>query len=304
MAANREFLPWLLAAQATAQSSLGVGIDPNPNAFPGTWKGDRKKIRDFSHAVVKATCFAAACYKPQIAYYAAYRAERALESTINYIHGTTDLPVILDAKRGDIGATSEHYAAEAFDRYRADAVTVSPFMGFDSFHPFLRPGKGVFLLCRTSNPGGSDLQNNWVLVQDPEEQAYFESLGIHVRYPGGGREMLVQQYCRVAYLAMKRWNTNGQLGLVVGATFPQELKTVRLIAPHLPLLIPGVGKQGATADDAMQVSGPNAPVVVISARAIIDPQLNAGEKWSAGCSRMARTTSDSLRAARPTTTTA
>jgi orotidine-5'-phosphate decarboxylase len=165
------------------------------------------------------------------------------------------VPVILDAKRGDIGATGEQYAAEAFDRYGADAVTLSPFMGADSIEPFLRrPGKGAFLLCRTSNPGGDDLQG--------------------LRLEGGEAV-----YERIARLAQGPWNRNGQLGLVVGATYPAELARVRELAPTLPLLVPGVGAQGGDAaatlaagwrHDGTRTSG---PIVVNSSRAV----LYAGE---------------------------
>ena len=132
--------------------------------------------------------------------------------------------MILDAKRGDIGATAEQYAREAFERYRADAVTLSPFMGFDSIEPYLAyDGKGVILLCRTSNPGGCDLQ-----AQRARQR----------------RDLL---YEHIARLAQGAWNRGGQLGLVVGATFPAEIERVRAIAPTLPLLIPGIGAQGGDA---------------------------------------------------------
>ncbi len=130
------------------------------------------------------------------------------------------MPVILDAKRGDIGATAEQYAREAFERYRADALTLSPFMGFDSIEPYLRyPDKGLILLCRTSNPGGSDLQAQ--------------------RLASG--ELL---YEHVARLAAGPWNAGGQLGLVVGATYPGEIARVRELAPTLPLLHPGHRRAG------------------------------------------------------------
>ena len=138
------------------------------------------------------------------------------------------MPVILDAKRGDIGATAEQYAREAFERYRADAVTLSPFMGFDSIEPYLRyDGKGLILLCRTSNPGGSDLQ---------------------AQRAGGTRRAGELLYEHIARLAAGDWNRGGQLGLVVGATFPREMARVRELAPTLPLLIPGIGAQGGDAE--------------------------------------------------------
>jgi orotidine-5'-phosphate decarboxylase len=159
------------------------------------------------------------------------------------------VPIILDAKRGDIGSTAEQYAKEAFERYGADAVTLSPFMGFDSIEPYLAyHGKGAFLLCRTSNPGGDDLQN--------QRLASIE-----------GQPLL---YEHVARLAQGPWNRNGQLGLVVGATYPQEIERVRSIAPTLPLLIPGVGAQGGDAVATVRAGlRPDGPIIVNSSRAIL-----------------------------------
>jgi orotidine-5'-phosphate decarboxylase len=148
----------LAARQNT--SMLCVGLDPEPARFPARYKGDTHRIYDFCAAVVDATADLVLAFKPQIAYFAAHRAEAQLEALIEHMRRTApQVPVILDAKRGDIGSTAEQYAVEAFERYGADAVTLSPFMGFDSVQPYLKhAGKGVFLLCRTSNPGGDDFQ--------------------------------------------------------------------------------------------------------------------------------------------------
>jgi orotidine-5'-phosphate decarboxylase len=166
-------------------------------------------------------------FKPQIAYFAAHRAEGQLERLMEHMRRVApQVPIILDAKRGDIGSTAEQYAKEAFERYGADAVTLSPFMGWDSVAPYLKyEGKGAFLLCRTSNPGGDDLQNQRLASVD-------------------GQPLL---YEHVARLAQGPWNLNGQLGLVVGATYPAEIERVRQLAPTVPLLIPGVGAQGGDA---------------------------------------------------------
>src|SRR5574343_2015156 len=155
------FIARLNAAERRARSLLCVGLDPEPSRFPAGMKGDASRIFDFCARIVDATKDLVIAYKPQIAYFAAHRAEDQLERLMAYVKRTApEVPVILDAKRGDIGSTAEQYAREAFDRYQADAVTLSPYMGFDTLEPFLRyPGKGVILLCRTSNPGGSDLQN-------------------------------------------------------------------------------------------------------------------------------------------------
>jgi orotidine-5'-phosphate decarboxylase len=225
------FVDRVLAAQARAGSMLCVGLDPDPSRFPGPWRGDARRIHDFCAAIVDATHDLACAFKPQIAYFAAHRAEDQLESLLAHVRAVApDVPVILDAKRGDIGSTAEQYAREAFERYRADAVTLSPFMGRDSVEPYLAyPGRGAILLCRTSNPGGDDLQAQ--------------------RLASG--ELL---YERIARLAAGPWNDSGQLGLVVGATYPAELRRVRELAPGLPLLVPGVGAQGGDAQATVQAA--------------------------------------------------
>jgi len=219
-----KFTELLAGAERVNQSLLCVGLDPEPARFPPHWRDDPRRIFDFCAAIVDATRDLAIAFKPQIAYFAAQRAEDQLERLIAHIAKVApQVPVILDAKRGDIGATAEQYAREAFERYRADALTLSPFMGFDSIEPYLRHAdKGLILLCRTSNPGGSDLQAQ--------------------RLAAG--PLL---YERIAELAQGPWNRSGQLGLVVGATYPAEIARVRAIAPTLPLLIPGVGAQGGDA---------------------------------------------------------
>src|SRR6218665_474246 len=188
------FLEMLRAAERQDNSMLCVGLDPEPTRFPAGLKGDASKIYDFCAAIVEATADLAIAFKPQIAYFAAHRAEDQLERLISHIRrAAPHVPVILDAKRGDIGSTAEQYAIEAFERYGADAVTLSPFMGFDSVEPYLRrEGKGAFLLCRTSNPGGDDLQNQRFASVDGEPRLYEH----------------------VAHLAQDPWNLNGQLGLV------------------------------------------------------------------------------------------
>jgi orotidine-5'-phosphate decarboxylase len=241
------FLDRLAAAQQRHGSLLCVGLDPEPAKFPQPWRGDGQKIFDFCARIVDATKDLVCAFKPQIAYFAAERAEDQLERLIAYVKRVApDVPVILDAKRGDIGATAEQYAREAFVRYQADAVTLSPYMGFDSIEPYLKhDGRGLFLLCRTSNPGGADLQS--------------------LPLAAGGA-----LYEHVASLAAGAWNRSGRLGLVVGATVPAEIERVRALAPTLPLLIPGVGAQGGDAQAAVAAGWrPGAPIIVNSSRAIL-----------------------------------
>jgi orotidine-5'-phosphate decarboxylase len=160
------FLDMLGDAERQNGSMLCVGLDPEPTKFPARCKGDANKIYDFCAAIVDATADLVIAFKPQIAYFAAHRAEGQLERLMEHMRRVApQVPMILDAKRGDIGSTAEQYAIEAFERYGADAVTLSPFMGFDSVEPYLKyDGKGAFLLCRTSNPGGDDLQNQRLAI--------------------------------------------------------------------------------------------------------------------------------------------
>jgi orotidine-5'-phosphate decarboxylase len=246
------FADMLAGAERANDSMLCVGLDPDPARFPGAMKGDASRIFEFCAAIVDRTKDLVIAFKPQIAYFAAHGAEAQLERLIAYIHDSApDVPVILDAKRGDMGSTAEQYAREVFVRYRADAVTLSPLLGFDSIEPYLRyEGKGAILLCRTSNPGGADLQD--------------------LRLESGERV-----YERIARLAATTWNSGGQIGLVVGATYPAEIARVREIAPALPLLIPGIGVQGG--DPASTVrSGwrgsaerTTGPIIVSSSRAVL-----------------------------------
>jgi orotidine-5'-phosphate decarboxylase len=271
------FIEMLQDAQRRNGSMLCVGLDPEPARFPGALQGDAQRIYDFCARIVDATADLAIAFKPQIAYFAAHRAETQLEHLIHHIRRVSpQVPVILDAKRGDIGATAEQYAREAFERYGADAVTLSPFMGFDSIEPYLKyHGKGAFLLCRTSNRGGDDLQNQRLASVD-------------------GQPLL---YEHVARLAQGPWNVNGQLGLVVGATYPAEIERVRQVAPHVPLLIPGVGAQGGDAAATVKAGWrPDAPIVVSSSRAIL--YASGGDDFAQAARREAVRTRDLLEAAR------
>jgi orotidine-5'-phosphate decarboxylase len=238
---------------------------------------------DFCAAIVDATADLVVAFKPQIAYFAAHRAEAQLEQLMAHMRRVApDVPVILDAKRGDIGSTAEQYAIEAFERYGADAVTLSPFMGFDSVQPYLKHhGKGAFLLCRTSNPGGDDLQNQRLASVD-------------------GQPLM---YEHIARLAQGPWNTNGQLGLVVGATYPAEIARVRELAPTVPLLIPGVGAQGGDAAATVragwrggQDGRTTGPIVVNSSRSIL--YASSGADFADAARAEARRTRDALQAAR------
>ena len=271
------FIDQLRAAERQNRSLLCVGLDPEPSKFPARLKGDANKIYDFCARIVDATADLVIAFKPQIAYFAAHRAEGQLERLMEHIRRVAPhVPTILDAKRGDIGSTAEQYAIEAFERYGADAVTLSPFMGFDSVAPYLKyPEKGAFLLCRTSNPGGADLQGQRLASVD-------------------GQPLL---YEHVAGLAQGPWNLNGQLGLVVGATYPAEIERVRALAPTVPLLIPGVGAQGGDAVATVRAGWrEDAPIVVNSSRAIC--YASDGDDFAEAARREAQRTRDALEAAK------
>ena len=276
------FLEMLRAAAAQNQSMLCVGLDPEPSRFPAKFNGDASKIYDFCAAIVDATADLVVAFKPQIAYFAAHRAEDQLERLIAHMRRSApQVPVILDAKRGDIGSTAEQYAIEAFERYGADAVTLSPFMGFDSVTPYLKyHDKGAFLLCRTSNPGGDDLQSQR-LSSVPGAPLLYE---------------------HVAALAQGAWNLNGQLGLVVGATYPAEIERVRALAPTLPLLIPGVGAQGGDALATVRAGwrgsadATTGPIVVNSSRAIL--YAGSDDDFATVARREANRTRELLQAAK------
>jgi orotidine-5'-phosphate decarboxylase len=276
------FLDMLRAAERQNSSMLCVGLDPEPSKFPVHLRGDASKIYDFCAAIVDATADLVIAFKPQIAYFAAHRAEEQLERLVAHMRrAAPQVPVILDAKRGDIGSTAEQYALEAFERYGADAVTLSPFMGFDSVQPYLKyHGKGAFLLCRTSNPGGDDFQPQR-LMDVPGQPRLYE---------------------HIAALAQGPWNLNGQLGLVVGATYPAEIERVRALAPTVPLLIPGVGAQGgdavATVKAGWRSAGgeTTAPIIVNSSRAIL--YASGGADFAAVARQEAIRTRDVLHACR------
>jgi orotidine-5'-phosphate decarboxylase len=271
------FIRQLQSAQQRNGSMLCVGLDPDPQRFPAGLKGDASRIYDFCARIVDATADLAIAFKPQIAYFAAHGAEPQLERLMAHMKkNAPHVPVILDAKRGDIGSTAEQYAKEAFERYGADAVTLSPFMGFDSVQPYLKyEGKGAFLLCRTSNAGGADLQAQRLASVEGQPRLYEH----------------------VARLAQGPWNTSGQLGLVVGATYPAEIERVRALAPTLPLLIPGVGAQGGDAAATVKAGWrADAPIVVNSSRAIL--YASGGDDFAQAARAEAQRTRDMLEAAK------
>lgn len=237
---KHDFFGFLDRTVEKNDSLLCIGLDPRPEWIPD---GD---VPAFNRRIVDATCDLACVYKPNVAFYEALGVEglAALKATIEYIHAR-GLPVILDAKRGDIGSTAEAYARAAFDVWGADAITVNPYLGGDALEPFIaRQDKGVFVLCHTSNPGAQDLQN-------------LEVAGLPL-------------YQHVAQLA-RRWNRHGNVGLVIGATYPKEIATIRADAPDTWFLIPGVGTQGGDLEAAVSagLDAAGHGLVINAARSII-----------------------------------
>lgn len=266
------FLQKLSSAWTTNNSLLCVGLDPDVNKFPAELAGQPDAIYAFCKAIVDATADLACSFKPQIAYFAALRAEDQLEAICRYIKTTYPaISIVLDAKRGDIGATAEQYAREAFERYDADAVTVNPYMGFDSVAPYLEwKDRGAIVLCRTSNAGGSDLQFLDV----------------------GGKPL----YQHVAQLVADKWNTNGQCALVVGATFPNEIAQVRALIGDMPLLIPGVGAQGGDVESTVRAgrTANGTGMMINSSRAILYAKPVGDENYAQAARRLALETRDAI----------
>ncbi|WP_033397855.1 orotidine-5'-phosphate decarboxylase [Arenimonas oryziterrae] len=251
------FMDALRKRWSAANSLVCVGLDPEPAKFPAHLRSTPDAVFEFNRAIIDATADLVCCFKPQIAHFAALRAEDALERLIAHIHAAhPGIPVILDAKRGDIGSTAANYVIEAFDRYGADAVTVNPYLGRDSVQPFLdRADKGVIVLCRTSNPGAGDLQD----------------------LPVDGRPL----YQHVAEKVAREWNSHGNCALVVGATWPTQLREVRGIVGALPFLVPGVGAQGGDVEQMVghAKTGDGTGLMISSSRAIL--YAGQGEDFAA-----------------------
>jgi orotidine-5'-phosphate decarboxylase len=271
-----KFVQRLERAWAAGDSLLCVGLDPDPARLPKHLAGADHPIFEFGRAIVDATADLVCAFKPQIAYYAAVRAEDQLEMTMDYIRRRHPaIPVILDAKRGDVGSTAEMYAREAFGRYQADALTVNPYLGLDSLEPYLKfADKGVIVLCRTSNPGARDVQD----------------------IVSGGRKL----YEIIAEKAAREWNANGNVLLVVGATYPAELAQIRAIVGDMPILVPGVGAQGGDVA-AVMANGATADgtgLIISTSRAVL--YAGNGEDYAEAARSAAQKLRDEINLCRKT----
>jgi len=261
----------LATAWATSGSMLCVGLDPDPTQFPDGLGRGADAIEGFCRTIVDATADLVCAFKPQFAHFASQRAEEALEAVCRYIRETyPDVVLVLDAKRGDVGSTAEHYAREAFDRYAADAVTVNPYLGTDAAAPFLAAG-GVLALCHTSNPGSAEVQDLDV----------------------GGAPL----FERVAAMVATRWSEIGDAGLVVGATFPAQLGAARALVGDLPILVPGIGTQGGdlVASVGAGSTAPGTGLLLSASRSVL--YASTGADFADAARAAALATRDAIRAA-------
>jgi orotidine-5'-phosphate decarboxylase len=266
---DRHFMQLLRGRSDRADTLLCVGLDPDPARFPAAVGTGADAMGAFCRAIVDATADLVCAFKPQIAYFAAEGREAELVRLIAYIHDRhPDVPVILDAKRGDIGDTARLYAREAFERFQADAVTVNPYLGRESVEPFLAwPDRGVVLLCRTSNPGSA-----WLQDHPPEAPLYL----------------------RVAQAAVE-WNTTGNVMLVAGATYPDELRRIRAVVGAMPLLVPGVGAQGGELAAVLEQGSDStgAGLVISASRSIL--YAGSGDDFAAQARKSAVLLRDQMR---------
>jgi len=239
-----DFVEKLTNTARKNESLLCVGLDPDPKLMP-----DKVGVFEFNKAIIDATADLVCAYKPNIAFYEALgnKGLDALKQTVKYV--PDDIPVIVDAKRGDIGNTARAYAQALFDNFNFDATTVNPYLGFDSLEPFIQyTNKGILILCRTSNAGAADFQS------------------LRCETEGDSRPLF-----EIVALKASEWNIHGNIGLVVGATYPEELRLIRNSHPDMPLLIPGIGAQGGDLASVVRygVNAKGEGAIINSSRGII-----------------------------------
>lgn len=236
-----------------------VGLDVDPTKMPEFIGGDvGEQILKFNMAIIKRVHDFVCAFKPNVAFYEKYGIPglNALHKTIGFIKaGYPDIPVILDAKRADIGKTNTGYVGAAYDFLDADAITLNPYFGEQALEPFLElADKGAVILCRTSNPGAGEIQDRKVLVSLEEAGDLVESLDF-VQYLGWescGRYFAIPMYQYVALRVSRKWNKNSNCALVAGATYPEELGIIRQLIGNMPLLIPGIGTQGGDVEKTVK----------------------------------------------------
>lgn len=273
------FLEKLLAAERQNNSLLCVGLDPEPGRLPDSLRTlpVERGVVQFCRTIIEATAPYASVFKPNLAFFEVLGSSglEAFQEVLRAI--PAHIPVIADAKRGDIGSTARNYAAAFFETYGCDAITVNPYLGYDAVAPFLTYREhGVLLLCRTSNPSARDFQD--LLVQESEEPA--------------------RPLYEVVARRVQRWNEAGNCGLVVGATYPQEMRTIRALCPDLPILVPGIGAQGGDLEAivplAVDVHGERA--MISASRAIL--YASSGTDYAGAAGEAARSLCERINRAR------
>ncbi len=270
-----KFLDQLTEITKKNNSLLCVGLDPDLEKMPAHLQSEKAPVFAFNRGIIDATHDLVCAYKVQIAFYSAFAKEHELTQTIDYIHEHyPEIPVIFDGKRNDIANTAVCYAKEAFERYKADSATVSPFMGFDSIEPFLAyRDKGVMILCRTSNPGARDLQDLKL-----EGKPF---------------------YWHIAHIAINEWNPNGNVLLIIGATYPKELAEMRAMAGDMTFLVPGVGAQGGDIEATVRsgINSDGAGLIINASRTII--YASKGKDFASAARTAAQQTRDQINQFRP-----
>jgi orotidine-5'-phosphate decarboxylase len=273
------FIEKLLAASRQQNSLLCVGLDPEYERFPASLQKLPKEqaVVRFCQAIIEATAPYVCAFKPNIAFFEALGPSgmQVFQAVLSAI--PAHIPIIVDAKRGDLGNTARHYATAFFDIYKCDAVTVNPYLGYDSVAPFLAySDKGVILLCRTSNPSARDFQDLPIQGEDGRTRPFYEIVARRIQ----------------------SWNIAGNCGLVVGATYPQELQTIRAICPDMPILIPGVGSQGGDLAASVQagIDSHGERAILAVSRSIL--YASNGDDFADAASEEARSLRDRMNAAR------
>lgn len=271
-----KFLDQLADITKKNNSLLCVGLDPDLEKIPAHLQSEKASIFAFNRSIIDATHDLVCAYKVQVAFYSAFAKEQEMADTIAYIHEHyPQVPVILDAKRNDIGNTAALYVKEAFERYKADAVTVNPFMGMDSLQPFLdQKDKGIIVLCRTSNAGAKDLQDLKIVDGKP-------------------------LYWHIANKAVHQWNKNGNVLLVIGATYPEELAEVRAMAGDMTFLVPGIGAQGGDIEAVVRsgINSHGTGMIINSSRNIIFASKD--KDFDSAARKIAEQTRDQINQFRP-----
>lgn len=272
------FVDLLRACAAKHDSLLCVGLDVDPRLAPPEVMRRDDWIVELNRGIIEATQDLVCCYKPNLAFYETHGEYgwRALKTTVDMV--PDGIPVLADAKRGDIGNTAEAYASALFDYFGFHGTTVNPYLGQDSLEPFLvREDRGVVVLCKTSNPGSGDLQDVLCRVDERSVPLW---------------ELVAER--------VVSWNTRGNCGLVVGATYPAILERVRGIAPDLPLLIPGIGPQSGDLEAAVAAGAPSPSSLALinSSRQVM--YASTGSDWKQAARAAALELRDAMNRARPT----